>query len=117
MKNFKNLLIWQKGMNIVRLTYKLTASFPSSEKYCLTGQCQRSAISIPSNIAEGSSRNGKKDQLRFMEIALGSLFELETQVEVARMLEYSSDDLITNLVSEIDDEQKMLFSFIEKLKY
>ncbi|MBK8566952.1 MAG: four helix bundle protein [Saprospiraceae bacterium] len=115
MKNFKKLIIWQKGMRIVDLTYKMTDTFPSAEKFGLSSQCQKAAVSIPSNIAEGSSRQSQKDEFRFMEIALGSSFELETQTLVAQMRNYSSIEIITELLNEIDQEQRMLMKYMEKI--
>ena len=115
MKNFKKLVIWQKGMRIVELTYRMTDAFPASEKFGLTSQCQRAGVSIPSNIAEGSSRKSTKDELRFMEIALGSSFELETQTLIAKMRNYSTPETITSLLDEIDQEQRMIMSYMEKI--
>jgi four helix bundle protein len=93
----------------------MTNAFPPSEKFGLASQCQRAAISIPSNIAEGSSRKSQKDNCRFVEIALGSSFELETQTLVAQLRKYSTPDLIQRLLDELDQEQKMIMSFMEKL--
>ena len=115
MKNFKKLVIWQKGMRIVELTYKMTDTFPASEKFGLASQCQRAGVSIPSNIAEGSSRKSSKDEFRFMEIALGSSFELETQALIAQMRSYSTPEIITDLLDEIDQEQRMLMSYMDKI--
>mgnify|MGYP001159288547 FL=1 len=115
MKNFKKLQIWQKGMQIVELTYKITTDFPESERFGLMLQCRKSAVSIPSNIAEGSSRKSAKDQFRFMEIAYGSSFELETQMLIAQTLKYSATALIEELLNELDQEQKLLSSYMDKL--
>lgn len=78
MRNFKELKIWQKGFEVAVKSFKLTASFPKEEKYGITSQITRAAVSIPSNIAEGSSRSSEKDYNRFLELSLGSTFELET---------------------------------------
>lgn len=102
-------------MLIVELTYQMTDTFPDAEKYQLTSQCLRAAVSIPSNIAEGSSRRSKKDEYRFMEIALGSSFELETQVLIAQKREYSSPEIFLQLLNEIDQEQRMLMSYMDKI--
>jgi four helix bundle protein len=115
MKNFKKLLIWQKGMRIVELTYQMTDSFPEAERYGLTHQCRKSAVSIPSNVAEGSSRRSNKDKYRFIEIAYGSSFELETQVLIAQMRRYSPPELIEMLLDEVTQEQKMLAKYLERL--
>ena len=84
MKNFKELKIWQKGFQIAKDAYRLIEGFPSTEKYGLSNQITRSAVSIASNVAEGNSRSSEKDKKRFIEIALGSAFELETQLLIAR---------------------------------
>lgn len=115
MLNFKNLKIWQKGFNIAVSTYKLTATFPKEEKYAITSQINRSAVSIPSNIAEGSSRNSEKDYKRFLEISLGSSFELETQLLIAEAVNFGDNDLRTEILKEVDEEQKMIISFMNKL--
>ncbi len=78
MKDYRKLRVWKKGIEIVKLTYQLTKELPSEEKFNLVSQMNRSAVSIPSNIAEGSSRKSEKDYYRFLEIALGSSFELDT---------------------------------------
>jgi len=115
MKNFKKLQIWEKDMRIVELTYKMTEDFPESERFGLKVQCRKSAVSIPSNIAEGSSRRSQKDQYRFAEIAYGSAFELETQVLIAQQMKYSSADLMEELLNELDQEQKMISRHMDKL--
>ncbi|WP_346242641.1 four helix bundle protein [Mariniflexile soesokkakense] len=85
---FRKLLIWQKSMILVTEIYKEVKVFPSEELYALTSQIKRSATSIPSNIAEGYGREGLKDYLRFLNIALSSLFELQTQIEIAYNLKF-----------------------------
>ena len=92
MKNFKNLKVWQRGIELVVDVYKKTNNFPNEELYGLTSQIKRSAISIPSNIAEGSGRGSKKDFNRFLDISLGSSFELETQLIIAKRLDFINDD-------------------------
>jgi len=84
MRNFKKRKIWCLGIEIVKAVYTIARLFPDHEKFGLKSQCQRSAVSIPANIAEGSSRRSKKDQYRFLEIALGSSFELETHFILAQ---------------------------------
>jgi four helix bundle protein len=86
MKDFKKLNVWQKSMELVTSVYKISKEFPSEEKYGLTSHVTRSAVSIPSNVAEGSSRLSERDYFRFLEIALGSAFELETQLMIANNL-------------------------------
>lgn len=115
MKNFKKLMIWQKGFKIAINTYKITKNFPDEEKYGLTSQVNRSSISISSNIAEGSSRRSQKDYFRFIEIALGSCFELESQFLIASELGFGNKNDIGEILQEIDEEQKMLIGFMKKL--
>lgn len=83
MSTFRDLLIWQKSMILVTDIYQLTNSFPKEEIYGLTSQIRRSSISIPSNIAEGYGRDGNKDYLKFLNIAIASLFEMQTQLEIS----------------------------------
>ena len=78
MRNFRNLNIWQKGIQLVKMTYKISAQLPKEEVYGLKSQICRAAVSVPSNIAEGCSRNSEIEYKRFLEIAMGSLFEVET---------------------------------------
>jgi four helix bundle protein len=83
MSTFRDLWIWQKSMTIVTEIYQLTSLFPKEENFGLTSQIRRSAISIPSNIAEGYGRDGKNDYLKFLNIGISSLFEMQTQLEIA----------------------------------
>lgn len=87
----KDLEVYKSSMQLVKCIYKLTAKFPKDEIYCLTLQMKRAAISVPSNIAEGSGRRSSKELLQFLNIALGSLIELETQIEISKMLEFIDD--------------------------
>jgi four helix bundle protein len=114
MKNFKQLKVWQSGMDIVELIYSLTKHLPKEEKYGLISQLNRAAVSIPSNISEGSSRDSKKEYKYFIQIALGSCFELETQLLIVERLSLCQYDL-SILKQMVDEEQKMLMSFIRKL--
>jgi four helix bundle protein len=116
MRNFKQLKIWQKGFSIAVRAINLTQSFPTQEKFGLSSQITRSAVSIPSNIAEGSSRTSDKDYSRFIEISLGSSFELETQLLIAEAVSYGSKEMLSELLNELDEEQKMLMSFHSCLK-
>lgn len=115
MKNFKKLKIWEKGMSIVEAVYQLTKAFPQEERYGLVSQMNRAAVSIPSNISEGSSRDSKKEYKYFLQIALGSCFELETQLLITERLKIAGKPLVEQLKDLIDEEQKMLMSFIKKL--
>ena len=117
MRNFKQLLIWQKGFQIAVNSIKLVSAFPKEEKYGISSQITRAAVSIPSNIAEGSSRTSMKDYNRFLEISLGSSFELETQLLIAEAVNFGEKEKRDILFKDIDEEQKMIMSFISKLKF
>jgi four helix bundle protein len=110
MNQFKNLLVWQKSISLVVQIYKITNTFPEKEKFSLTTQINRSAVSIPSNIAEGAGRNSKKEFNNFLGIALGSSCELETQLFISNKLSYLSDENLTNILEQIDEIQKMIYS-------
>ena len=116
MRNFKQLLIWQKGFQIAVKTFRFTSSFPKEEKFGLSSQLTRAAVSIPSNIAEGSSRTSSKDYNRFLEISLGSSFEMETQLMIAEAVNFGEKEKRDDLLKEIDEEQKMIMSFMTKLQ-
>lgn len=115
MRNFKELKIWQKGFQIAVNCFKLATSFPKEEKFGISSQVTKAAVSIPSNIAEGSSRSSEKDYNRFLEISLGSSFELETQLLIAAAVNYGDTELRNQVLKDIDEEQKMLISFMNKL--
>ena len=117
MRNFKELKIWRKGFEIAVDTYKLIESFPATEKFSLTQQVTRAAVSIPSNIAEGSSRTSEKDYRRFIEVSLGSSFELETQLLIAKAVQFGDAVVINTTLQKLDEEQKMLIAFANKLSY
>lgn len=116
MKNFKNLKIWQKGIELVVNVYKDSMKFPKEELYGLTSQIRRSAVSIPSNIDEGSGRNSDKEFNRFLDISLGSSFELETQLIIAHELEFLSDTTFEDLNNKVIEEQKMITGLKRSLK-
>jgi four helix bundle protein len=116
MKNFKELKVWQKGVDIAINSYKLIETFPTTEKYSLSQQITRAAVSIPSNIAEGSSRSSEKEYARYLEISLGSAFELETQYLIAQKLNFGNQGVLQEGLQMLDEEQKMTMAFINKLK-
>ena len=103
--------MWQKGFEIAKNCYKITSTFPAQEKYGLASQINRAAVSIASNIAEGSARTGIKDYKRFLEISLGSCFELETQLLIAQDLNYGNQSLIIITLDLLVEEEKMLMAF------
>ena len=112
MKDFKKLKVWHKGFEIVLKTYKVTQQIPDAEKYGFVSQMNRASVSIPSNIAEGSSRSSMKEYKRFLEIALGSTFELETQLLLVKELNLCSEMPINELLLMLVEEQKMLSKLI-----
>lgn len=116
MHNFRELHIWKDALEITTAVFKLTRAFPPEERYGLTSQINRSAVSIPSNIAEGSARKSNKDFQRFLEIALGSCYELETQLLVAEKCGYISESESKERIDKIQILQKMIFSFKDKLQ-
>lgn len=116
MRDFKQLRIWKKGFEIAVNTLKLIQTFPTSEKYGLSHQISGAAVSISSNIAEGSSRKSEKDYKRFLEISLGSSFELETQLLIAEASNYGEQELRNQLLTDVDVEQKMLMGFIKSFR-
>ena len=116
MKNFRKLTIWKNGINIVKKVYQLAGMLPDHEKYGLKNQICRASVSVPSNIAEGCSRNTDADFRRFLDIALGSLFELETQLIITVELGFIEEERLRELMDLIHTEEKMINSLISKLK-
>jgi four helix bundle protein len=111
MHNFKELKIWQKGRKFVKDIYILTRKFPKEELFVLTTQMRRAAISIPSNIAEGAGRGTDKDFSRFIDIATGSSYELESLIYAGYDLEYYSEEKMDIYLEKIQEIQKMLYHF------
>ena len=116
MSTFRNLLIWQKAMALVTKIYKVTQQFPKEEIFGLTSQIRRCSVSIPSNIAEGYGRNSNADFLRFLNIATASLFELQTQIEIACNIDYLAQETFNALYADTRELEIMLVSFSNKIK-
>jgi four helix bundle protein len=116
MHNFKELTVWKEAKDLSVISYKKTRSFPKTEMYGLASQMSRSAISIPSNIAEGTGRNSSKDFSRFIDIAIGSSFELETQLIISSELELIESSVLEELKKQVVKVQKMLFNFNKHLR-
>lgn len=114
-KGHRDLLVWQEGMTLVKLIYQCTADFPKDEIFGLTSQMRRAAISIPSNIAEGAARNGKREFIQFLGIARGSLSELETQILISNDLGYLTLP-VPNITEKIDRLFKLLGGLIRSLQ-
>ncbi|PIF30889.1 four helix bundle protein [Flavobacterium sp. 9] len=116
MSDFRKLLIWQKSMSLITKIYFSTNNFPKEEIFGLTSQIRRSSVSISSNIAEGSGRESDKDFLRFLNISVGSLFEMQTQLEIAKNITYLNEQEFNNLYEDNREVERMLVSFIKKIK-
>jgi four helix bundle protein len=116
MKNFKDLIVWQKAIDLVALIYERTGSFPNEEKFGLTNQMRRAAVSIPSNIAEGHTRHTAADFKHFLRMALGSAAELETQVVIAEKLKYCSARNAKEILEKIQEIAKMTAVLSTKLR-
>lgn len=114
--NFKKLKIWIEGVNLVTENYKLTRTFPDYEKFGLMRQMNTCAVSIPSNIAEGSSKSSDKHFNKYIEDSLGSAFEWETQLVVARNIDYISEETFKIFENKIIQLQKMISSFQDGLQ-
>lgn len=115
MKDFKKLIVWEKGMTLVEKVYFITSKFPSNQQFGLTSQVQRSAVSIVSNIAEGAGRASEKEFAYFLNLALGSSCELETQLLVSNRLLFVSEDEINPALQLNAEIQKMIQSLRNKL--
>ena len=114
MKTHKDLDIWKKGISLVTEIYRITNEYPKEEMYGIISQMRRSAISYPSNIAEGAARNSKADYIRFIYFSLGSLSELETQVTISEKLGFIPNAI--KILEEIEVLRKMTLNFIKHLK-
>jgi len=114
-KSYKDLLVWQKAMDLAEEVYLAVGTFPREERYGLTSQLQRAAVSVPSNIAEGSSRRSKAEFIRFVNIASGSLAELETQLALAKRFSYAEENVIYRLLALAEEVSKMLFALQQSL--
>jgi four helix bundle protein len=115
MNNFRELLVWQKSMTLVVGIYAVTKQFPDSEKFNLVSQMQRAATSVPSNIAEGSGRNSNALFKHFLTIALGSSYELETQLILSNKLSYISEESCSRLTKDVNEIQKMIYGLYNTL--
>ena len=110
MHNFRKLDTWLDGVELADTIYTLTASFPKTAIYGLSSQMQRAAVSVPSNIAEGSGKGSDRDFARFVSISLGSLFELETQIEIAYRRGYISTENYYALRPKVESLQKRIYN-------
>jgi four helix bundle protein len=115
-KSYRDLLCWQKAMGLVTDVYRITGKFPKEELYGLTSQVRRCAVSIPSNIAEGFGRHSTNDYIRFLQIASGSLYELQTQIEISCNLGYVDKSNLSKILELINEIERMLSTLISKLQ-
>ena len=115
MKTYRDLIVWQKAMGLVTEIYHHTKSFPEEERYGLTLQLRKSSVSLPSNMAEGYGRNSTLDYIRFLRIANGSLFELQTQLEIAQNLNFLAEESFSLLYESSREIERMLSSLIKNI--
>ncbi|MES2381567.1 MAG: four helix bundle protein [Bacteroidota bacterium] len=116
MRDFKKYDIWNDSMKLVKQVYQFSETLPKEEKFGLVSQMCRATISIPSNIAEGTSRNSDAEFKRFLEIAIGSSFELETQLLLCAELGFTKEETTTSLIEEINKVQKQINNLILKIR-
>jgi four helix bundle protein len=114
--SYKDLIAWQKGMELVAMIYDATGGFPPSEQYGLVSQLRRAAVSIPSNIAEGKAHYSNRDFVRFLRHARGSLAEIETQRLIAHQRKYLIDATMTQLTQKLDELGRILRGLLNSLK-
>lgn len=114
--SYKELFVWQKSMDLVKITYSLTDQFPKDELYGLASQMQRAAVAIPSNIAEGYLRGHRKEYAQFLSISLGSAAELETQLLISKSLPKFRQIDFSKAESLISEIMKMLYVMVNKVK-
>ena len=116
MNTHKDLIVWKKGIELVKNIYLITNSFPNSEQFGLISQMRRCAVSIPSNIAEGCGRNSNKELIHFLYIALGSSSELETQIIISAELNFLENEKATECLNLLNEIIKMITSLIKSVK-
>lgn len=114
--NFRELKIWQRGIELSVMIYEISNNFPSEERFGLCSQLRRAGVSVPSNIAEGSSRNSPKEFVRYLSIASGSCAEVETQLEIAKRLGFVNEEQLASPLNETREIQKMIHSFSSSIE-
>jgi four helix bundle protein len=115
-QSFRDLQVWQKAMQLTVAVYRFTREFPHEEIYGLTSQMRRAAVSVPSNIAEGHGRLNPSEFKQFLGIARGSICEIQTQLEIARQLQFGNADLLHEAEQLSHEVGKMIYSFLDSLK-
>ena len=116
MKNFRNYEVWKDGVAFSAHVYQLTELFPKKEMYALCDQLQRASVSIPSNIAEGCSRRSQSEFAHYLEISLGSSYEIETQMEIAHILKYVTDEQYDVAIETVQSIEKKLTNLINTIR-
>jgi len=116
MHNFKQLAVWEKAMTVAEMVHQLCQQLPDSERYGLVSQMRRAAVSVPSNIAEGSGRGTNADFRRFLSISTGSAYELETQLLLTSRFGYHSAEQLVPVLSQISELQRMLYGLRNSLR-
>ena len=114
-RSYRDLIVWQKSMDMVREIYRITKTFPNDERFGLVGQLRRAAVSVPSNIAEGYSRNSTQDYVRFLRMATGSLYEIQTQLEISFEENFFTKQDYENISVLIMEIEKMLVLLTKKI--
>ncbi|NJL09580.1 MAG: four helix bundle protein [Calothrix sp. SM1_7_51] len=114
--SYREQFIWNRSVDLAVKCYSLTAYFPDSELYGLTSQIRRSSVSVASNIAEGYGRRTKNEYIRYLHIALGSLRELDTQLIIAQKVKLVDSKLLTPVISDVEEMQKIMVASLNKLK-
>jgi len=114
-KSYRDLQVWQKGVQLASLVYQTSRVLPKDEQFGLISQMRRAAVSVPSNIAEGYGRRSRADYVRFLNMAMGSLFELQTQAEIAANLGYLAVEVSQPLAADAREIERMLSALIRKL--
>ena len=115
MRNYKNLLAWQKGMDLVDEVYQIIGKLPGEERFALANQMRRAVASIPQNVSEGSSRSSLKDYRHFLEMAQGSAFEIQTTMEICLRRSYCTEDEARCVLELLEEEVKILTGLMKAL--
>jgi four helix bundle protein len=116
-QSFRELVVWQRSMELATTIYRLTSGFPKEEMYGLTSQLRRSAVSVPSNIAEGQGRLSSGEFRQFLSVARGSNFELQTQLQIARTMNFGDSKLIDEAEGLSHEVGKMIHAILEKISH
>jgi four helix bundle protein len=116
LNSHKDLVVWQKSIEFVTKIYETTNNFPKEELFGLTSQLRRAAISIPSNIAEGFARKHNKELIQFLYVSLGSSVEIETQLLIAKNINYINDEIYLSLTNHLSEISKMIIGLIRKIE-